>query len=388
MKKILIFSLAYFPDPVGGAEIAIKEITDRISDIEFHLITHRFVPLAPRDEIIGNVRVHRIGGGSSALSKALFLIRAAWAAARLHRVHRFDGAWAMMSYMTMPLVLMRFLGTRLPYALTLQEGDTFEHMFRRWVVHPFLPLIRRGFKDASVIQAISNYLAEWPRHFGYTGVVEVIPNGAGAAFGEEVPEGAAHEVQSRSAKKMGDVFLITTSRLVRKNAVDDILRALPLMPENVRFMVIGKGEEEGALRKIANDLHIEHRVEFLGYVAHSDLPRYLAACDIFVRPSLSEGQGISFLEAMAAGLPVIATQEGGIADFLYDRARNPEQPTTGWAVDARNPEQIASAVKDIMAHPETARAVAATAKAMVAERYSWDGIARDMREHVFGKLFA
>ena len=63
MKKVLIFSLAYFPKHVGGAEIALKEITDRINtdEIAFHMVTLRFDSLLPEVEQVGNVLVHRIG---------------------------------------------------------------------------------------------------------------------------------------------------------------------------------------------------------------------------------------------------------------------------------------------------------------------------------------
>ncbi len=70
MKRILIFSLAYYPH-VGGAEVALKEITDRISDIEFHMITLNFGG-EPREEKIGNIFVHRVGNSASYLSKILF----------------------------------------------------------------------------------------------------------------------------------------------------------------------------------------------------------------------------------------------------------------------------------------------------------------------------
>jgi glycosyltransferase involved in cell wall biosynthesis len=127
-------------------------------------------------------------------------------------------------------------------------------------------------------------------------------------------------------------------------------------------------------------------VRFLGEVAHAEIPKYLQASDIFIRASRSEGMGNSFVEAMAAGLPVVGTQEGGIADFLFDEKRNPDKPITGWAVDKNSPEQIAEAVTDVMSHPEKVRAVVATAKAMVIEQYDWDIVARDMRERVFNPL--
>ena len=108
--------------------------------------------------------------------------------------------------------------------------------------------------------------------------------------------------------------------------------------------------------------------------------------DIFVGPSRSEGLGHAFLSAMACRLPVVATQVGGIADFLFDAKRNPHKETTGWAVDPDSPEQIAEAVQDILAHPEGVREVTERARKMVEEEYDWDKIAIKMKENVFDKL--
>jgi glycosyltransferase involved in cell wall biosynthesis len=176
-----------------------------------------------------------------------------------------------------------------------------------------------------------------------------------------------------------EVVLITTSRLVYKNGLDDVIRALTLLPSEVRFRVYGTGKEEQNLRALAKRLGVASRVEFRGFVQHEELPAVLAEGNIFVRPSRSEGMGNSFIEAMAAGLPVIATQEGGIADFLYDAARNPDKETTGWAVDKDSPGQIAEAVTRLIADPERAAKVKGNARALVQERYDWDLIAKQMR---------
>lgn len=387
MKKILAFSLAYFPKPVGGAEVALKEIAQRNRDIEFHIVTQRFDPSLPREETEGNIIVHRVGSGSGAIAKMLYLPRAAHAALRLHRTVPFDAAWAMMSYMTLPLMLMRLGGVRIPYAITLQEGDSYGHVFGRLRVRILMPLLRRAFRDASAVSAISTFLAEWARSVGFSGEVQVIPNGVDAAkFDAAIPQSLVDEVKDVLEKKMGEVFLITTSRLVRKNAVDDVINALPHLPENVRFIVLGTGPEESALKKLANKKKVADRVLFLDYVAHDDLPKYLKAAEIFIRPSRSEGMGISFIEAFAAGLPVITTQEGGLADFIFDEKRNPGQPVTAWAVDRDSPEQIAEAVKEIMAKPEKVRAVVATARAIARENYDWDSIARRMRDEIFAPV--
>lgn len=397
-RRVLIFSLAYFPKHVGGAEIAIKEITDRLPDIEFHMVTNRYDSTLPAVERIGNVLVHRIGIARPNptmaelrtwplfFNKPLYQFFAAWKAFRLHKQYHYDATWAMMAHSCgVPAAIFKMFHLRVPYLLTLQEGDPPVYVERKML--PLWPLFSRAFTSADRIQTISTFLGAWARKRGFKGPLEVIPNAVDTRhFSQEYPMRVIDEVKDELGKRMGDVFLITTSRLVYKNAVDVCLRALPHLSANVRFIVLGMGPDEVALKKLAARLKVAERVSFVGHIAHAELPKYLKASDIFIRPSRSEGMGNSFVEAMAAGLPVIATQEGGIADFLFDEKRNPEKPITGFAVDKDSPEQIAGQVKNIMEHPEKVRTVVATAKVMVLEKYDWDIIAEDMRDKVFGPL--
>jgi glycosyltransferase involved in cell wall biosynthesis len=377
MKRILIFSLAYYPQ-VGGAEIAIKEITDRITDIEFHLLTLNFGGGA-KEEKIGNVIVHRLGNSASYFSKILFIPRAAYAARAMHKALHFDAFWAMMSYMLFPIVLLRFFSIRVPpYLLTLQEGDPWEHMFSRWFILPFRPLLSIGFKNASAVQAISTYLGKWATQIGFTKEIAVIPNGVDLSRFVET----AHPPFIVG----GIVNMVTASRLVHKNALDEVIRALVLLPKNIQFIVYGSGPDEAELRKLSEELGVSERVLFKGYISHAELARAFSTAHIFIRPSRSEGMGNSFIEAMAAGIPVIATQEGGIADFLFDEKRNPEKPSTGWAVDVDSSEQIAVAVKDIITNPERVARVRANGLSLVQENYDWDLVARNMRALLGGLL--
>lgn len=375
MKRILIFSLAYYPT-VGGAEVAIRNITDRIPDIAFHLITLRFSN-EPRRERIGNVEVHRVGFGGGYIAKILYVPLSALKAHSLHRRERFDALWAMMTYMLFPLVLARLLRVRLPYVLTLQDGDPFGRVFNRWYIVPFRPLLTWGFRHASVVQTISQYLAGWARQGGYREPIEVIPNGADVK--------TFSDTKANIAKAKGDVILVSTSRLVHKNALDDVIRALARLPSHIRFVNYGFGPDKKTLEALARELHVEHRVALLPHPGVDHLPPYLKAADIFIRPSRSEGMGISFIEAFAAGIPVIATQEGGIADFLFDAKRNPDMQPTGFAVDKDDSEGIARAVEEILKNPEHAKQVAANARAL-AERYDWRIIARDMKSRVFDRV--
>jgi glycosyltransferase involved in cell wall biosynthesis len=343
--------------------VAIKEITDRLPEIEFHMVTMRFSRTDEPVEKIGNIFVHRVGRGSSYVSKIFFILRAARCARRLHKREQFDGAWAMMSYMLFPLLVSR-IGK--PYALTLQEGDTYEHMFARVRVMPFLPLLSFGFKNARVVQAISTYLGGWARERGFGGPLEIIPNGV------DVKKFAGPKAAHKGT------ILITTSRLVHKNAIDDVIRALPLFPQ-ARLKIFGTGPGEEMLKQLAHEIGVSNRVEFAGFVDNAELPTFLHSADIFVRPSRSEGMGNSFIEAMAAGLPVIATQEGGLKDFISS--------DTAWVVEKNRPDQIALQIKAILGNPEQAARVVENARTLVVEKYDWGLIAAAMRDKVFSKLF-
>ena len=375
MKRVLIFSLAYIPH-IGGAEVALKEITDRIPDIEFHILTLNFGADA-KEERIGNLIVHRVGNGASYLSKILFVPRAAYVARGMHQALHFDAFWAVMSYMLFPVVLLRFMGFRVPYLLTLQEGDPWERMFSRWFILPVRPLLSVGFKNASAVSAISTFLGRWAKHMGFEREVAIIPNGVDLTRFTDVPH--------PPLVTAGVVNLVTASRLVHKNALDEVIRALVLLPKNIQFIIYGSGPDEAELRKLSEDLGVSGRVLFKGYSSHAELARAFSTTHIFIRPSRSEGMGNSFIEAMAAGLPVIATQEGGIADFLFDEKRNPEKPSTGWAVDVDSPEQIALAVKDIITNPEKVARIKINGLALVREKYDWNLIARNMKS-LFDRL--
>ncbi len=388
MKRILIFSLAYYPSFVSGAEAAIKEITDRTdpSDIEFYMITLLFDKDAPREERIGNVHVHRIGFGGAYLSKIFFIPLAALEARSLDRKLHFDAVWAMMTYMLFPAVLARLLGVRAPRILTLQDGDPYDKVFNRWFVRPLVPILDYGFRTTQVVQVISSYLAEWPKRRGYDGVVELIYNGANPRdIKESVSPEEIDGIRKKFAKEAGDVWLVNTARLEHQKANDDTIRALVLLPAAVKLVLVGAGADEAMLKGLVKELKLEDRVIFTGSVDRSEVSAYRKASDIFVGPSRSEGLGNAFLSAMASRVPVVTTQEGGLAEFVYDE-NDATHAQTAWVVRKDSPEDIAQAVGAILAQPQKVAQVAQTARQMVLEKYDWDMIARQMRERVFARI--
>ena len=400
-KKILIFSLAYYPKHIGGAEVAIKEITDRIAtdEYEFHMICNRYDSTLSKLEQVGNVRVHRIGLTKKTptmadlrkmplhLNKIIFQWQAFGFAKKLHRKENFDGIWAMMAHATgVPAAKFKKIFPGVRYLLTLQEGDPPTHIEKK--MKPFKKWFDLSFVSADMIQVISNFLGDWAMGKGFEGEVKLIPNAVNTAhFMQDYEIEELSEVRRKFGVKDSDFLIVTTSRLVHKNAVDDVIRAIALLPERIKFVVFGTGPDEKMLKKLSAELNVSGRILFRGQISHGEMPKYLKACDAFIRPSRSEGMGNSFIEAMAAELPVIATQEGGIADFLFDEKRNPKNKTTGWAVDSDSPVQIQKVVEYIIGNQEKIKSVTKYAKEVVIEKYDWDLIAGRMEKEVFNQLF-
>lgn len=382
-RKALIFSLAYYPSLVGGAEVAIKEITDRIGleDIEFDMVT--LYAGASRFERIGNVNVYRVGPkihviGStmpsiSYFTKFQYVAFAFFKSLTLHYKRRYDFTWSVMaSFNGFSALFFKLIHPKVPFILTLQEGDSIEHI--RKALGIMYPLYVQIFKKADYIQAISNFLADYGKKMGATCPITVVPNGVDFKFFSQIPPTSQIKaLEHELGLDPFDTVLITTSRLVPKNAVGDIIDAMAYLSPETKLLILGTGPLENFLKEKTMLLKLDNRVKFIGYVPHRELPLYLHASNIFVRPSLSEGMGVSFVEAMAADLPIIATRVGGIPDFLEDKK-------TGLFCEVNNPSSIVEKVETLMREKELRDAIIKNARDMVKTKYDWEFVVGKMKE--------
>lgn len=178
-------------------------------------------------------------------------------------------------------------------------------------------------------------------------------------------------VETRRALGVADdVALIgAIARLTAQKGVDDFLDALArLAPLPAwRAVVVGDGPLRAALERRARDLGVADRCVFVG--VRADLGDLLAAFDLLVMPSRSEGLPYLLLEAMVAGTPIVATAVGGIPEALTDGV-------TGTLVPARAPERLAEAVGAALRDPGAARARADAARRHAAEAFSLEAMLR------------
>lgn len=287
-------------------------------------------------------------------------------------------------------MFFKLFNPSVPHILELQDGRAFADMKDRQPILRLLwPLYTRMYRCADRIKVISNFLANEVQKLGVSSPVSIIPNGVDVAkFSAHVPDETIMDLKNKLNKQMGDVFLFTASRLVLSRGVEDTIRALFYLPHHVKLVVAGSGDDKAKLEAIADESGVRDRVQFVGHVDHSELPAYYKVSDIFVRPSIIEGFGVAFVEAFAAGIPVVATPVGGIPDFLFDPDTNPDKAPTGLFCALRDPESIAKAVTRYMENPALVSEIAANAKTLVTEKYDWNSIAKLQKTQLFETALA
>jgi len=379
MKRVLVFSTDDHLYPAGGAEQAFGHITERLPHIEFDLICAKLRKGALGYEKVKNVHIHRMGFGIPKIDGMILALFGQYCAYKLMKKHSYELLWSIMaSYGAFAAVRVRNK-TGIPLLLTLQEGDSLEYIYNkvRYVRKSFNTIFQR----ADGIQAISNYLLNWGTQMGYKGKhAVVIPNGVAVdAFTQEFNTQTLNEKRSSFGFQEDAFILFTSSRLEKKNGIKDVVSALSLLPANVCFVICGSGSLESEIKAQVEVLGLESRVKFMGFVEPHELPLLMKASDVFIRPSLSEGLGNAFLEAMAARKLTIGTNAGGIPDFLTEGK-------TGFIVDIESPTSIKEAVLKIQnLNTDSKEAILKTAQALVLEKYNWEVVTTQM-EQLFHKV--
>lgn len=191
-------------------------------------------------------------------------------------------------------------------------------------------------------------------------LVEVIPNGVECSADLRLPEprpaGKTPVVGTAGALEpaKGLTYFLLAAELILSSGLD------------AEFLVVGMGPEEEVLRRAARHLDISNRVTFVNNV--EDYAPLLAPMDVFVNPALEQGLGTITLEAMALGKPIVATQVGGVADFLVDGEHALLVPPAHHVV-------LAEKITYLLDNPVKARNLAAQGQQMVRSRFSVDEMA-------------
>jgi phosphatidyl-myo-inositol dimannoside synthase len=207
-------------------------------------------------------------------------------------------------------------------------------------------------------------------------LVRVVPLGADPVLFR--PGLDQSEVRRRYGLGQGR-WLLSVARLTRHKGIDTGLRVLAqLRPRygNLSYAVVGSGDELSALENLARTLGVADRVRFLTEVPDRDLPGLYNCAEVYLGLSRLmdervEGFGISLVEASACGVPVIAGRTGGIPEAV-------REGETGFLVDAERPDEIGSAVSNLLEDRTLATRLGAGGRRGVETYYNWDRVAADI----------
>lgn len=190
---------------------------------------------------------------------------------------------------------------------------------------------------------------------------------------------SAEEAQTVRAKfsiEEGEPLVLAIGRLSSEKAHIDLLNAFRHLqsnnPElNAKLLIVGDGPEREKLEAAARSLGIDERVHFAGQM--SDVKPYYAAADLLVLPSHSEGSPYVLLEAMAAGLAIVATGVGGVPEVVQDGV-------SALLVPPRDAQKMAEAIARVLKDAELTRKLTTNASALIMTRYSPETYVRSLVE--------
>ena len=364
--RILLAPSAYYPN-VGGIEELTRQlaIALRSKGHESAVLTNRWPPATARAEKLNGVDVARLRfplPAASPSDAALFALTAPLAAASVVRairswrpdvVHAI-GAGPQAAYVA---VLRPLLRARLVFTaqgeLTFDAQDVFARSTS------LRGGLRRILRAADAVTACSAYVLRDLTDFAaIRGPSWVVPNGVEPAdFAQARPE-------SRERP-----YVLAVGRLVPQKGLDVLIEAFATSAlADLDLVIAGDGPERERLRERAAQLRLAQRVHLAGAVDRAGIASLLAGARAFALPSRGEPFGIALLEAMAAGVPAVATRAGGVPEFARDGEN-------ALLVRVDDPQELAAALDRVDMNAEVREALVRGGRA-TADELRWERIAR------------
>lgn len=372
--KIAVIAADLTPERLGGAESHVVEVSKRLAKKGHQIVIFaghdtRIIKILPQNITVHTVNYPKITNlyGLSYIVFAPSRIKK-----RLKEIE-IDLLWATQVFPQAVTASLIKKQIKKPLYVTAQNPFAYKEElvikgpipFKRQLPELLKPLIKTALKNSDLVAAVSNYSKQQADHLGAKKVM-LIPNGIDTKRFEKL---------QKSTKESKKAIFVTTSALIPRNGVDLLIKAVSLLPEKVNWELIiaGDGPQYKNLKSQILKLKLEDKVKMLGRVDNKDIPQLLKNSDIFIRLSRWEGFGVSFAEAMAAGIPVIATSVGGITDFVI-------QEKTGLLVESENPKQAASAILQLLSNKRLANNLSKNASKLVKTKYTWENIADEVEK--------
>ncbi len=353
--KIVILVNLFPPKWLAGTEIATYNLADHLARRhEVHVITSHDAGLPEFSEENG-FSVHRI-----AWPKIRFIGTVTfWAKICLKiRTIKPDVFHAQSLLCGIPAVVAKKL-LKIPYVVWGQGSDIYlPDRFTRITSKPIL-------QNADAVLALTEDMKQKMQEI-HDRDISVVPNGIDLE---------RFEISSGDKKEGNAKTIIFVGRLHPVKGVRYLIEAMAIIHQqmpDVKLVIVGDGAERSRMEELVGRLNLNDCIQFTGQVPQESIPRLIHQADVFALSSLSEGLPVVILEGMAAGLPIVATNVGGIPDII-------KEGVNGYLVSVKNPEEISDKLLILLQNDEI-REMMSTNNREKAELYTWDKITTEVEK--------
>jgi len=360
-----------FPPLGGGAGRASFNLSKHLAKKghQVDVITSKYKKLSGKDKPVKGVNIYRVKSYRKSVHEIkligviAYIFLGTWQAWKLTRENSYDLVHCFFGLPTGIIALFLKKTKGISYVLSLRGSDVpgYDPYSKVKLLYPLTaPLNRKIWKEAGVVVALSNGLKRTAKKFIKDIDYEVAYNGLDFK-----------KFSGVIAPKDKDSFqIICVCRLIKRKGVQYLLEAMSqLKGKQDRLTVVGKGDYENDLKELSKSLGIEDRVKFVGYVPNDELYKWYGKADIFVSPSLAESFGMTFLEAMASGLPIVGTKVGGIPEVVIDGEN-------GFLVKPKNSYQLKLMIEKLMMDLKLRNKMGEKSRQRARKFFGWDKITK------------
>lgn len=377
--KILFFNYEY-PPLGGGAANATANILleySKLENIQVDLVTSSIDQKYHSGHIGENVNIHRLPIGKnknnlhlqSTKDLLMYPWRAYWFSRRLIKIAKKEKRPYDLthSFFTVPCGFISMLlkwEFRLPYIVSLRGSDVPGYSDRWPLIYTFLkPGFALIWQQAAAVVSNSVGLKELALETRAKQKIDVICNGIDT-----------DKFKPDERNIITEKFIITpgASRITDRKGLNYLIDAVAILAQKypqVELKIMGEGNARMKLQKQVLELNLSHKVKFLGIIPRDETASYYQEASVFVLPSLNEGMSNAMLEALASGLPIVATDAGGTVELVTDGEN-------GYIIKMKDAVHIAEKIEHLINHPEERKKMGENSRAR-AEQMSWQNVAQE-----------
>jgi N-acetyl-alpha-D-glucosaminyl L-malate synthase BshA len=325
----------------------VEDLAKRISKIvNLYLLTLKRKG-DPNEEKINNVHIFRVTHIENPLYTFLDAPIIISAIVKLVRQLSIDIIHAQFAYPSGFYATLAKKIVKKPVVITTHRYDVINLKEDKGIpgIPFFRPCLIYALKNADAILAVSEAIKKETLNLGadpektfvvYNAVDENVFN----------PNIDGTQVRRELGIEQNEKIIFTLGHLIPRKGIQYLLRAFPMVIsryEKVKLIIGGDGPEKERLIELSETLGLKNKVIFMGRIPKDRLPLFYATSNLFVLPSLHEGHCVALLEAMASGLPIVATKVGGNKESVIDGYN-------GFLVPPKNPSALSKAILKILSN--------------------------------------